>query len=204
MLMQTFDWTIICEGIITVDYRFYIKVRKSSIQRELENQSLIAGGIMTKKLFIYSSDCILFLSLELSLQVLGDCDESCHQERLCSKSSIYYFFINKTRRYSRKRGDIAIQYKFTSFYYKQSTFIGYCWNYYPLADRNLSQSFLGLVQGQCLGLVFRIRVRIRVSFLSRPIHCKHLSLIESTTSSVTSPNNGTEIFQNIYANDRQN
>ena len=36
----------------------------------------------------------------------------------------------------------------------------------------------------------RIRVRIRVSFLSRPIHCKHLSLIESTTSSVTSPING--------------
>ena len=33
----------------------------------------------------------------------------------------------------------------------------------------------------------RIRVRIKVSFLSRPIHCKHLSLIESTTSSVTSP-----------------
>ena len=31
------------------------------------------------------------------------------------------------------------------------------------------------------------RVRIRVSFLSRPIHCKHLSLIESTTFSVTSP-----------------
>ena len=29
---------------------------------------------------------------------------------------------------------------------------------------------------------FRIRVRIRVSFLSRPIHCKHLSLIESTTA----------------------
>ena len=32
------------------------------------------------------------------------------------------------------------------------------------------------------------RVRIRVSFLSRPIHCKHLSLIESTTARVTSPN----------------
>ena len=104
--------------IIIVDYRFYIKVSKSSIERELENQSLIAGGIMTKKLFIYSSDCILFLSLELSLQVLGDCDESCHQERLCSKPPIRHFFINKTRRYSRKRGDIAIQYKFTSFYYK--------------------------------------------------------------------------------------
>ena len=29
--------------------------------------------------------------------------------------------------------------------------------------------------------------RIRVSFLCQPIHCKHLSLIESTTSSVTSP-----------------
>ena len=40
---------------------------------------------------------------------------------------------------------------------------------------------------QCLGLVFRIRVRVRVSFLSRPIHCKHLSLIESTTARVTSP-----------------
>ena len=31
----------------------------------------------------------------------------------------------------------------------------------------------------------RVRVRIRVSFLSRPIHCKHLSLIESTMASVT-------------------
>ena len=34
---------------------------------------------------------------------------------------------------------------------------------------------------------FRVRVMIRVSFLSRPIHCKHLSLIESTTASVTKP-----------------
>ena len=50
------------------------------------------------------------------------------------------------------------------------------------------------VQDQCLGLVFR--VRIRVSFLSRPIHCKHLSLIESTTSSVTSPSIACFFFKN--------
>ena len=32
---------------------------------------------------------------------------------------------------------------------------------------------------------FTIRFRIRVSFLSRPNHCKHLSLIESTMARVT-------------------
>ena len=47
----------------------------------------------------------------------------------------------------------------------------------------------GFRGGYILGLVFRIRirvrVRIRVIFFSGPIHCKHLSFIESTTASVT-------------------
>ena len=44
--------------------------------------------------------------------------------------------------------------------------------------------------------MIRVRIRIRVSFLSRPIHCKHLSLIESTTSNVTFPNY--ELKQNTH------
>ena len=42
-------------------------------------------------------------------------------------------------------------------------------------------------QGQCLGLVFRIRVQDQGQF---PFSTNHLSLIESTTSSVTQPTKG--------------
>ena len=37
------------------------------------------------------------------------------------------------------------------------------------------------------GIGFGIRVGISVSFLSRPIHCKYLSLIESTTLALRRP-----------------